>query len=730
MECALSAYTDPAPLGEHLDDELRAFSPPATRKSLSSSDASDAQGTCPPLQAPPTLSATPATGDDCGACSACVDKPKFGGPGIKRKGCLAKRASMEPRATVGLLDSVLRPPVLTTPPDAYSGSSGALGRRARSSSLSHGASAASLASKPPLTDAHGKLEREECVDSPPLRKDYALRKRGAAAGEQIMMEHARRGADDEGDELFALCQDVDDDADAPSAGRGGLSHKKPKGSPRGGSRLGVPSTPMLKTPELAEAAAGASLGMSPLSEFASLLHMTPRLPEQGGLPDTSPLFQLASLMEKTPRMDVAHGKKDGAAEPEELSKALLASVETPSPGEGTTGQLRRDLSRALLQATSLSSPGARGQMLPPPPRGGEDTLRHRKRKLEGELGEGEGGMFDMVGHVVLGDERLMISELLDPDSLELKPPPGRAKHRSKGKEKEKGKPSRCRCDRSGCLKRYCVCFAAGNACSPSCKCKGCHNDDTTDDRKATREQAILDMQKKKANAFNPRVDGEGDAKVHLSGCNCKKSACRKRYCECFQAGVKCTEKCKCCVCHNPAGANPHAGLGCADDAALGSELLALTDELPSPSSAELRRQTPTMSPVGSSPGGLRTFASLGRPSAARGSPFTSLLHSPAVASPALDGLAAAAAAAEGHAEAHSEEEAEMPGSPEPMRAAASVEMMPSPDAGLILPQAKAAPAADTPEPCVGEASRGGGTPSPPALGGGEWRVARGLHAKG
>ena len=26
---------------------------------------------------------------------------------------------------------------------------------------------------------------------------------------------------------------------------------------------------------------------------------------------------------------------------------------------------------------------------------------------------------------------------------------------------KRGKPTRCRCDRSRCLKRFCVCFAAG-----------------------------------------------------------------------------------------------------------------------------------------------------------------------------------------------------------------------------------------------------------------------------
>jgi len=34
------------------------------------------------------------------------------------------------------------------------------------------------------------------------------------------------------------------------------------------------------------------------------------------------------------------------------------------------------------------------------------------------------------------------------------------------------------------------------------------------------------------------------------GCNCKKSKCLKKYCECFQLGIKCTAKCKCLACLN------------------------------------------------------------------------------------------------------------------------------------------------------------------------------------
>ena len=36
---------------------------------------------------------------------------------------------------------------------------------------------------------------------------------------------------------------------------------------------------------------------------------------------------------------------------------------------------------------------------------------------------------------------------------------------------------------------------------------------------------------------------------HLT-CSCKKSFCLKKYCECFQAGMKCSSNCKCIDCHN------------------------------------------------------------------------------------------------------------------------------------------------------------------------------------
>ena len=56
--------------------------------------------------------------EDCGQCPMCLDKPKFGGPGNKKKACIAKRTVAAARPAPTLVPGSIKPPNLDTPPAA------------------------------------------------------------------------------------------------------------------------------------------------------------------------------------------------------------------------------------------------------------------------------------------------------------------------------------------------------------------------------------------------------------------------------------------------------------------------------------------------------------------------------------------------------------------------------------------------------------------------------------
>lgn len=59
----------------------------------------------------------------------------------------------------------------------------------------------------------------------------------------------------------------------------------------------------------------------------------------------------------------------------------------------------------------------------------------------------------------------------------------------------------CRCDRSGCVKRYCVCFAAQTHCGGNCVCKKCENADHVPPAQPHKRQKPRIYKSKKSTKF-------------------------------------------------------------------------------------------------------------------------------------------------------------------------------------------------------------------------------------
>ncbi|XP_057510280.1 CRC domain-containing protein TSO1-like [Actinidia eriantha] len=88
-------------------------------------------------------------------------------------------------------------------------------------------------------------------------------------------------------------------------------------------------------------------------------------------------------------------------------------------------------------------------------------------------------------------------------------------------------------------------------CGKNCACQGCLNSLDYED---TVEGTVEEIKSQNKHAFEPKIEAVTSSSArHKRGCNCQTSMYMKKYCECYQANVGCSNECRCDECENVYG---------------------------------------------------------------------------------------------------------------------------------------------------------------------------------
>ena len=104
----------------------------------------------------------------------------------------------------------------------------------------------------------------------------------------------------------------------------------------------------------------------------------------------------------------------------------------------------------------------------------------------------------------------------------------------------------CTCTKTQCQKKYCMCFSYGIFCK-DCECKGCLNTPNIKNKINYQENEINNKEEIIQNNSNIYQENK---MLQAIGCNCTKSHCLKKYCECFKMKINCGSLCRCMDCKN------------------------------------------------------------------------------------------------------------------------------------------------------------------------------------